>query len=149
MITELAASLTVGALRRWDGTGNSNGLATRLFPVILGALMLFSVWQPTEWYFYLAHLAFGGLISGSLQIEYHGWEEFDIQQLFHHWLAMLAYLPTAFISVELMGLGIICCFLSGLTHPVLARSGLVQYTEYAEFISGAFLLLPFALWRLL
>lgn len=118
-------------------------LSVRVLPVLVGAYLLYRVWQPTELYWYLTHIAFGGLISGSMQRGYNGWEFFSLRQITQHAIGMAAYAPLILISPLLGISGILCCFLAGLAHPVGAKLGIKHYTAYAEFISGFFLLFPF------
>lgn len=157
---ELLLAALVGVLRRLDGIDKDDqskverfviNTSVRLIPVTVGAFALSFIWQPEPWYFYIIHIWFGGMISVSLQRGYDGWTRFSFRQITQHGLAMGAYVALAFLppNVEIAVIGVVCCLLAGLSHPVLSRTRIVYYTYYAEFLTGFLLLLPFAIHQLL
>ena len=85
----------------------------------------------------------GAGIAAALQSGFHGWEKFSLKQTFHYWYGVLAYAGVAFVSVPVSIVGISCCILAGLAHPTLSRTGLKNYTDYAEFAAGFLLFIPF------
>lgn len=151
---EFILAILNGFIRRIDGADKSWAgnigrkivqFMVRAVPVVIGAYLLHGLWQPDQWYLYGCHIAFGALISGSMQRGYDGWEHFSFRQITQHYIAGIGYIALIPLSINLTGLGLICCLMAGLSHPILARTSIRNYTVYAEFLTGFFLLLPFAI----
>lgn len=154
MILEALACLAMGIIRRVDGMDKSKwqfGATVKLLTRVLPIFICIGLVAPyvTEWWNWIIAVAFGGAISGSLQRGYDGWEKFSLRQITQHLYGMVGYGLLYIFDPWLTVVGIVGCLLAGLVHPVLARTNIRNYTEYAEFLTGFFIILPFVLIRFL
>lgn len=94
--------------------------------------------NPHVWEEVFIAVMFSAGLSWSFQKGYEDWKSF-LEQSTHHWPGMLGYGFLYYINPWITVWGICGCFLANFTHPVLAKTSIKNYTQYAEFISGALL----------